>query len=599
MEKKDCFEKLKEKCPEITPHTVDQMDYYLVGRDCLKEDNCSDAIINYIECTKVTNVFDDEYIRIANNVINQGTWKMNSRTGKNCLFYHGDMMKFDLSSGQFPLLTTKKMAYKSMVGELIGFLRGVDNAKDFRDLGCKFWDANANESVDWLKTPNRKGEDDLGRIYGVQARNRQTFFEITPKTFIKPDHQKIPLPVFVIDEHIEKSKHDGEIYNSANHGQFKVIGACRDGDFIKYGIQFTNTGFIKYNVPSKHLKDGATVKDIYAPSYCDIACMGDISAFDDKLVNLLKGTWRDMISRCYSTERRMNSAWYKDEGVFVDDYWLVFANFLKDFTKIDKWELKLEFSDVYSLDKDFYFSNKYSLETCVWASKTEQVINSRQGKQFIAVSPSGEVYHEIGLSIFANKHNINPSSAYMALRSGVKINGWDLKSVNINKNYRIRIDDQLAHCIAKIKHNPSDRRMIVDHWNPNELHMMSLPPCHMMYQFGIRDGYLDLCMYQRSCDLPLGIPMNIASYALLLELIAKVTGLKAGVFTHFMWNIHIYEDQLDAMKKQLLNVPKKSPRLKINCDLNSLDDIDNKLKVSDIVFEDYQHHDAIKFPFAS
>jgi len=286
------------------------------------------------------NNFETQYIDLIKNIQSNGSYRENERTGKGCYFYHGDMMKFDLSSGEFPLLTTKKMAVKAMIGELIGFIRGVDNAKDFRDLKCNFWNANANESVDWLKNPNRKGEDDLGRIYGVQARD-----------------------------------------------------------------------------------------------------------------------WK----------------------------------------------------------------------------------------------------------------------------SGL---GGD--SV-----------DQLKNCIDKLSSGVDDRRLIVSHWNPGEVHLQALPPCHMFYQFGIRDGKLDMCMYQRSCDVPLGIPMNIASYALLLKIVAQITGLEAGEFTHMMWNIHIYADQMELAKEQVERVPFDPPTLWINPNIRSLEDLETWVSVNDFDFIDYISHPKIDYPFSA
>jgi thymidylate synthase len=259
------------------------------------------------------------------------------------------MMKFDLSNGDFPLLTTKKMAVKSMIGELLGFIRGLDNAKDFRDLKCGFWDANANESADWLANPNRKGEDDLGRIYGVQARDWQGY-------------------------------------------------------------------------------------------------------------------------------------------------------------------------------------------------------------------------------------------------------SWDREIHQIVKNPPV---DQLKHVVEMLSKGIDDRRLIVTHWNPGEVDLQSLPPCHMFYQFGIRDGHLDMLMYQRSCDVPLGVPMNIASYALFLMLIARITGLKAGVFTHILWNIHIYEDQLSDVKQQLKNIPFKAPQMWINPEIKTLKDLETWVTPDDFEVKNYEHHDPIKYAFSA
>ena len=291
--------------------------------------------------------FEQQYLQLLRNIVEFGTVQHNDRTGKDCHFYHGDMMKFDLSTGNFPLLTTKKMAYKSMIGEELAFIRACDNAADFRALKCGFWDANANESKDWLANPNRKGEDDLGRVYGVQARD-----------------------------------------------------------------------------------------------------------------------WR-----------------------------------------------------------------RYEMD----------------------------------------------------------VNGHPHQTGSV---------DQLKNCIDKLSQGIDDRRLIVTHLNPGEIDQMALPPCHMMYQFGIRDGHLDLCMYQRSCDTPLGIPMNIAAYALKLLWVAQVTGLKPGVFTHFMWNIHVYEDQYDDIFTQLVRTPYDPPQMKINPEIKSLEDMETWVTPNDFQIENYKYHDPIKYKFS-
>jgi thymidylate synthase len=226
-----------------------------------------------------------------------------------------------------------------MVGELLGFIRGYDNAKDFRKLNCNFWNANANESIDWINNPNRKGTDDLGRIYGVQARN--------------------------------------------------------------------------------------------------------------------------------------------------------------------------------------------------W------------------ISPSGEII------------------------------------------------DQLKIIIDKLENNIDDRRLIVTHWNPGELDEMALPPCHDFYQFHLINNKLNLSMYQRSNDVPLGIPMNIASYSLLLLLMSRITNHLPGKFTHFMGDTHIYEDQYDLIKEQILRQSFNPPKIKINENIKNLNDLETWVTVNDFELINYQHHPEIKFPFAA
>lgn len=277
-----------------------------------------------------------QYLKLLEKCINEGISKTN-RTGINHIGYHGDMCKYDLSKG-FPAVTTKKLAFKSVIAEMLGFLRGYDNAGDFRNLGCNVWNSNANDNEQWLNNPNRKGTDDLGVIYGVQARK--------------------------------------------------------------------------------------------------------------------------------------------------------------------------------------------------WGGK-----------------------------------------------NGTKV-------------------DQLKKVIGHLSQGIDDRREIVTHWNPAELDKMALPPCHLLYQFGIQGDTLNLCMYQRSCDVPLGIPFNIAGYAWLLSVVAHITGLKAGTFTHFIHDIHIYENQINLAEEQIKRKPLILPKLWINPKIRTLKDLETWVTVDDFKLLNYRHQPRINYPFA-
>jgi thymidylate synthase len=285
------------------------------------------------------NPFDEEYNRLVCRIINDGRWKYNERTGKSCLTVTGEKSVYDMRQGGFPALTTKKLYFKQMIAELLGFIRGVDNAADFRSLGCNFWDANANESKHWVENVNRDGHDDLGRIYGVQGRD--------------------------------------------------------------------------------------------------------------------------------------------------------------------------------------------------WTN--------RHGEKF----------------------------------------------------------DQLKIIVDKLDEGIDDRRLIMNYWNPGELDEMALPPCHAFYQFHLMDNQLDLTMYQRSNDVPLGVPMNIASEALLLMLVAQITGHQVGKFTHMMGDVHIYEDQLDLLSHQTRLDPFMPPQMMINPDIKTLEDLETWVTTDDFELVNYEHHPAIQFPFSA
>jgi dihydrofolate reductase / thymidylate synthase len=154
--------------------------------------------------------------------------------------------------------------------------------------------------------------------------------------------------------------------------------------------------------------------------------------------------------------------------------------------------------------------------------------------------------------------------------------------------------DQLASVIETIKKNPTDRRIILSAWNPAALPEMALPPCHMFAQFYVEEGELSCQMYQRSGDMGLGVPFNIASYALLTRLIAQVTGLKAGEFIHVIGDAHVYSNHVEPLIQQLEREPKPFPKLKIDPSITSIDDF----KFEHFTVEGYEPHGPIKMEMA-
>jgi len=154
--------------------------------------------------------------------------------------------------------------------------------------------------------------------------------------------------------------------------------------------------------------------------------------------------------------------------------------------------------------------------------------------------------------------------------------------------------DQLADVIDRIKTNPNDRRIIMTAWNPPELSDMKLPPCLCFYQFYVVNGKLSMQMYQRSADVFLGVPFDIASSTLLLMMVAQVTGLKLGTFVHTFGDVHIYKNHLKQVDIQLFRTSKKLPIMKLNPDIK---DIFN-FKYEDFTLEEYDYHPRIKAPIA-
>ena len=150
--------------------------------------------------------------------------------------------------------------------------------------------------------------------------------------------------------------------------------------------------------------------------------------------------------------------------------------------------------------------------------------------------------------------------------------------------------DQLAVAVEQIKNSPESRRIIVSAWNVGDLDNMNLPPCHAFFQFYVADGKLSLQLYQRSADTFLGVPFNIASYALLLMMVAQVTGLKPGEFIHTLGDTHIYHNHMEQVRTQLEREPRPLPKMLLNPNVRNLEDF----KFEDFTLVDYDPHPHIK-----
>lgn len=189
--------------------------------------------------------------------------------------------------------------------------------------------------------------------------------------------------------------------------------------------------------------------------------------------------------------------------------------------------------------------------------------------------------------------------------NGVNIwNEWADKDGNLGRVYGAQWRDfrgsdgisvdQITKVVDRIKNKPDCRRLIVSAWNPTEIDQMALPPCHTMFQFYVQDGELSCQLYQRSADLFLGVPFNIASYALLTHMVAQVCGLKVGEFIHTFGDLHIYLNHRDQVAEQLSRELRPLPQLRINPDVKDI----TGFKYEDFTIDGYDPHPAIKAPIA-
>lgn len=319
------------------------------------------------------------YLALVQSILDAGTWQEN-RTGIRSISIPGASMRFDLASG-FPAVTTRRLPFKSAVGELIGFLRGLRSAADFRALGCRVWDQNANENAAWLANPYRIAPDWLGEIYGYQWRAW--------------------------------------------------------------------------------------------PAY--------------KLLDA-------------------------EQSAQVDD----------------------------------------------------------------------------------------------ALRRGYRLIGR-LVDGGRDKVLLHKAIDQLRECLDTIVERPTDRRILFHAWNCAELEQMALPPCHLLYQFlpNPVTRELSLCLYVRSNDVGLGAPFNVCEAAVLLSLVARLTGYAPRWLTYFIGDAHLYENQLDMLREQLRREPFPAPRLAISPRIPAFSETGryepewlDRVEPADFSLENYRHHPPLTAPMA-
>jgi len=529
-----------------------------------------------------------QYLDLLQHILDHGVEK-SDRTGTGTLSVFGYQMRFNLREG-FPLLTTKKLHLKSIIYELLWFLRGDTNIKYLNDHGVTIWNEWADEN------------GNLGRIYGAQWRSWDSLVRVE-KRILPYEEPEIETPFskgIVPDFSLNESGLVGKTFDSQNFGNFTVIKEYRiprsdypSSYYTRFIVKFIKTGFKVENVTASALK-GGLIKDYYYPSVCGVGGLGDPACRQDPDYDFLKQTWYGLLSRCYDPAHP-GYARYGGKGVFVTKRWLIYSNFLKDAKKLPGWNLKRTFPDEYSLDKDFSGSNVHSPHTCIWASTYEQSINQEEITPFLAISPQGQAIVGLGVKYFARKHDLVAPSIQACLDGRqTQHKGWRFREVELDFDLKIRIFDQIKWLIAEIQQNPDSRRLVVSAWNVAELDQMALQPCHSFMQFYVANGRLSCQLYQRSADVFLGVPFNIASYALLTMMIAQVCELEIGEFIHTLGDVHIYLSHLQQVELQLTREPRLLPKMWINPEVKNI----FEFKYEDFRVVGYEPWPAIKAPVA-
>jgi thymidylate synthase len=446
-----------------------------------------------------------QYHELLRHLLDHGVRQDAERTGTGTLAALGYQMRFDLQQG-FPLVTTKKIHWKSVVHELLWFIRGDTNNRLLEEQGVTIW-------REWARP-----DGSLGPIYGKQWRRWEQVEMVAPRRFEPPAVQL-----------------KSGLVAGVGHGTERR----NESDWNRH----------------------------------------------------LYSVWNEMLHRCYDTTRQHYSE-YGGQGVFVAERWHDFNNFLSDAPRLPNALLKRAYPDEYELDKDYYATNQYGPETCLWLTRKEQNINTRRAQVVEAQGPYTKPFWTMDVAGLCRDYGLDESSVYKCLRGEKEQHkGWKFRSVTVEGCVpRLRIFDQLKTVIAQLRHEPASRRIVLSAWNVGEVEHMALPPCHCFVQFHTLGGRLSCHLYQRSGDAFLGVPFNIASYSLLTLMVAQVCGLQPGEFIHTIGDAHLYVNHIEQARLQLTREPLSLPTVRLNPEVRSVFDF----KFEDIELVNYQHHPPIK-----
>jgi thymidylate synthase len=535
------------------------------------------------------------YHDILEDVLNNGTLTGN-RTETAAYRMTGAMFKHDMRTG-FPLLTTKKINPRTVFAELEFFIKGLTDKKWLQERNCNIWNSWANpEKVQYSHDPDIQqkmmDESDLGEIYGYVWNHwdiNEDVISIEPKQFegsLEPTYPLFPLQ----PEHDTIFK--GQIFDSINYGKYVVLSESKSIAGKQYfNIQFMLTGYIKHNVRMDVITKG-NVKDIYYPKVHNVGWIGNVDTAKGLNKKLYK-TWSHMLDRCFNVKCKEYPL-YGGNGITVDYRWRSFENFVTDVKYLPGWVAKQRNWDNYQLDKDYFGSNVYSVNTCACISTSHNILY-RTSKPFRAITPNGDSKVYISITKCANDYDLSHSKISAVLH-GKRDHHKQFKFeyINSDKLWRYRLPvNQLHNAIHTLKTNPTDRRNITLAWNPAVMHKQALPPCHFGFQITSDGEYVDLTWFQRSVDTFLGLPFNIASYGMLLELIARTVGMKARYLVGQLVDVHIYENHIEQVNLQLSRDPYKLPILKLPDDVNIFD-----WEYDQYELIGYEHHPFIKAPIA-
>ena len=525
-------------------------------------------------------IADIKYKELIKDIYENGSWdsdkevraKYADGTPAYCKSVFGKQIIFE--EDELPLLTCKKVFTKTAIKEMILFwIKQSIKKEDFEQINCNVWN-------EWFFEDNTLGKS---YAYQFESYSDKSIIEVKPKII---DAQQIDKSIIKINELVEpnyfvKSKYIGKIQTSLGYGEYKILDYSDD----YYTIQFLNTGYIT-RVNCSTISKQDVIKDPFNRDFFEIGYLGseDFSISKEERDKHYR-RWFYMLKRCYDFSDDDYKS-YGGKGIFVDKSWHCFTNYVKDLVYLPQYFIAKRFNFIdWDLDKDYFSSNCYSKETCVWLNSGENLVYRNKPISFYLIHPNGD--KELFLSIKDAEKKYNLSCLDKVVK-GERNQNRGFKTELITFEFPLRYSlsrNQVVELIDNIKNNPASKRLMTSFWNFKDVNQKALQECAMQTTWHVRNDKLDLLLYSRSGDLGLGIPFNWFQYKILQMLVAHCTGYRVGRFIHQIGNLHYYDRHEQTLLNQLELQEFEEPIVTLK---TSSTDFFN-LSFKDIEITKYQH----------